>query len=215
MKKFLILQAHKISNYFWVANNSDFQVKDIKHSEYMLQISLEDFSKPQLTTNMRNTTNVSKAANEPQNPWNNYPDGPKPKSLKWNRKSVGLDAILQQALDFLQTDYKDLLILPLQEDLRACYDYCNGAAAQAHENNFVCLYGTSNGPDSTTIPPLDEKQKKIILRREATLVSSMTFVQGAEFKSVIAVIKEDGEYVSSGNVKLRAVINLVTITVRD
>jgi hypothetical protein len=186
----------------------------------------KNFTIPQLTTNMRNTTNVSKAANEPQNPWNNYPDGPEPKSLKWNRKTVGLGAILQQALDLLQTDYKDLLILPLKEDLRACYDYCNEAALKVHKNNFVCLYGTSDGPDSTTIPPLDEKRKKIILRREATLVSSMTFVQGAEFKSVIAFIKEDGKtpkillsnkkvYVSSGNVKLRAVINLVTITVRD
>jgi hypothetical protein len=186
----------------------------------------ENFSIPELTTNMRNTTNVSKAANEPQNPWNNYPDGPEAKSLQWNRKIVRLGAILQQALDLLQTDYKDLLILPLKEDLRACYDYCNGAAAQVHRNNFVCLYGTSDGPDSTTIPPLDDKQKKIILRREATLVSSMTFVQGAEFKSVIAFIKEEGRtpkillsnkkiFMSSGNVKLRAVINLVTITVRD
>ena len=177
---------------------------------------------------MRNTTNVMKAANVKQNSWNNYPKGPEPMTIHWNQCET-VDPILHEAFKHLQNDFKNLLIVPLEEDQESCYQAVKEAAKRANEKNRVCLYGTpeSDKSDSTTIPETSEKLIEEIVKRQLTLVSSMTFVQGAEFKSVIAFLPEEkligGNpelsvsskkiFLSTGNVLLRAVINLVIITV--
>ena len=209
------------NNYLWVANNSDFELTTDEERTIR-----KCFDIPELTNNMRNTKNIAIAANQTPNPWDNYQDGLKPMTIPWNQgETVG--QILQQAFEHLQNDFKNLLILPLKEDLNSCYHAANDAAKHANQENVVCLYGTSDQPDATTIPETSEGLIEKIVNKELTLVSSMTFVQGAEFKSVIAFLPEEKSteknpeltvsckkvFLSNGNVLLRARINLVIVRV--
>ncbi len=183
----------------------------------------EFFEIPELTNNMRNTANISKAAGEPQNQWDNFPDGPKPKWFNWNRKSSkSLTTLLQSAFDHLQTDFKDLLIIPPKDSLLECYQYCHKIASR---KATVCLYGTPDSFGDETIPKKSDILIDKIVKKKVTLISSMTYLQGAEFKSVIAFLPRDSSetveivnrnrktFLSRGNVLLRAVVNLVVVEI--
>jgi len=209
--------------FLWIANNSDFEVTD----SYLKKIK-ETFSVPSLTQNMRNVANISRAANEPVNSWDNYPDGPKPTTITWNRNNgPDLKKILQQALEEARTDYKNLLILPLKDDLRQCYELCEEQSKREAPQKTVCLYGTSEGRDAESIPELNDKLRKKIAKKDLTVVSSMYFAQGTEFKTVIAFVPTnelrdertsfgmtEGKYfLTRKNMLLRAVVNLVIVDV--
>ncbi len=178
---------------------------------------------------MRNTTNISRAAQEPVNQqWDNYPEGPEVKFLVWKKRGQSSDVctILQEAVEHLCYDFNDLLIIPLKEDLRQCYDFCTKAARLSKQKTTVCLYGTSDSVDAKTIPEKSEKLIEKIVKKKVTLVSSMTYVQGAEFKSVIAFLPAESSetieivnanrrtFLSRGNILLRAKVNLVVVEVR-
>ena len=206
--------------YFWVANNADFEVTTTFEAIKQL------FDVPELTQNMRNTTNISKAAGETVNSWTNYPDGPRATTLDWNRNgSTKLDEILSDAFEAAQTNFKNLLVLPLVDDLGSCFEICQKEARSKKSDAY--LYGTSVDPGATTIPEMTDKENDNIVRKKVTVVSSMYFAQGSEFKTVIAFIPEgklankkittgstNGKfYLSKANMLLRAVTNLVVISV--
>ena len=211
-----------MENYFWVANNSDYKLD--KTEEHIRG----HFDIPELTNNMRNTTNISRAAYEPVNQqWDNYPEGPEVKKLVWMKQdgSSEVSTILQEAVEHLNNDFNDLLIIPLKEDLRECYEFCTKAVRLSKQKTTVCLYGTSDSFDAKTIPEKSEKLIEKIVKKKVTLISSMTYVQGAEFKSVIAFLPADSSetreivntnrktFLSRGNVLLRAKVNLVIVEV--
>jgi len=212
-----------VKKYFWVANNSDFKLD--KTEEHIR----EHFEIPELTNNMRNTTNISRAAEEPINQlWDNYPEGPEVKRLVWEKRGGNskVSTILQEAVEHLNSDFNDLLIIPLKDDRHKCYEFCTKAVRLSKQKTTVCLYGTSDSCDATTIPEKSEKLIEKIVKKKVALISSMTYVQGAEFKSVIAFLPEElsetleivnlnrKTFLSRGNVLLRAKVNLVIIEVR-
>ena len=120
----------------------------------------------ELKNNMRNTKTVAKAAKETPNPNSWYLEGLEPLTIHQNQgETVG--AILQQAFEHLQNYFMNLLILLLKEDLESSYQAVNKAAnyagKSANKKNIVCLYGTSDQPNATTIPETSDRLFKQIV----------------------------------------------------
>lgn len=187
----------------------------------------EVFDVPELKQNMRNSTNISRKAREPTNHWSNYPKGPVCPTLEWNRDDgVQLEEVLSEAFEAAGTNFKNLLVLPLMEDLESCFEICQQAAKRKKSDAY--LYGTSEDSDASTVPKMNKKVVDNIVKKKVTMVSSMYFAQGSEFKTLIAFVPKDElsnertnvnvtrnkYFLTRGNMLLRAVVSLVVINVR-